>query len=294
MVEGYQGEVEDKPIDFDNDIHIDLEKTTSQYRRFNGRFQDENLTINDTIPVMIPASLETTNCLLFQLVLLQSDIVARDYVVGWGVFPLLNSDFVLNEGKFKVPLMFGNVNPVFDMFKKIETSIMRDLDKWVANLYFEVEKVNLMDIKVDKRSKQLYYAPIGGSVQEMQQVNRQDREPDPDASIDQSLPAAQAAEVPFANRQSFLSGANSMMAPEAGAGDLEAGPSQAVSVLEGATKADAGEDDLSSDGEPIDTTDMSNVDDEEEELERMAEALAGDSNKKEDAINYDHYQFSVA
>ena len=123
---------------------------------------DENLEIDDVIPVMIPANLETTNCLQFKLILLQSDIVPRDYVVGWGIFPLLNSDFGLNEGQFKVPLLFGNVDPRIDMFNKIEMAMMKDLDSWVSNLYFEIEKVNLMDIKEDKKSRKLYYAPLSG------------------------------------------------------------------------------------------------------------------------------------
>lgn len=124
---------------------------------------------------MIPAKLETTNCLQFKLVLLQSDIVPRDYVVGWGVFPLMNSDFGLNEGRFKIPLMFGNVDPRMDKFDKIEMAMMKDLDTWVSNLYFEVEKVNLMDVKEDKKSKKLYYQPVSGtSAQEMQQHNKQE------------------------------------------------------------------------------------------------------------------------
>jgi hypothetical protein len=49
-------------------------------------------------------------------VLLKSENIAKDYVVGWGVFPLLNSDFALNEGKFKVPLLFGGVDPTIDKF----------------------------------------------------------------------------------------------------------------------------------------------------------------------------------
>jgi len=149
-------------VDYDKDVHVDLEKTASQYVRFNGRFVDENLEIEDVIPVMIPAKLETTNCLQFKLILLQSDIVPRDYVVGWGIFPLLNSDFGLNEGKFKVPLQFGNVDPRIDKFDKMEQSFMKDLDTWISNLYFEIEKVNLMDIKEDKRSRNLYYAPVSG------------------------------------------------------------------------------------------------------------------------------------
>lgn len=163
----------DKPIDYNTDLHLDLEKTTSNYVRFNGRFVDENLELDDIIPVMIPAKLETTNCLQFKLVLLQSDIVPRDYVVGWGIFPLINSDFGLNEGRFKIPLLFGNVDPRIDMFNKVEMAMMKDIDSWVSNLYFEVEKVNLMDVKEDKKTKKLYYLPVAGmTAQEAQQVNR--------------------------------------------------------------------------------------------------------------------------
>ena len=113
-------EIVDKPINFEEDIEIDFDRSYTNYTRFNGRFQDDNLDIEDIVSVMIPAEPETTNCLQFKLVLLQSDIVPRDYVVGWGVFPLLNSDFALNEGNFKVPLLFGNVNPRIDKYMKIE------------------------------------------------------------------------------------------------------------------------------------------------------------------------------
>ena len=152
----------DKPIDYEKDVEIDLERAYTRYVRFNARHQDDNLDIDDVVSVMISPDLESTNCLQFELVLLESDIVPRDYVVGWGVFPLLNSDFQLNEGKFKVPLLFGQVKHQFDKFKKIEKEMMRDLDTWVSNLYFEIEKVNLMDIKIDDSTKKLYYSPVSG------------------------------------------------------------------------------------------------------------------------------------
>lgn len=150
------------PIDYKKDVLLDFEKTTTHYSRFNGRFLDDNLEIDDIIPVLIPPELETTNALQFKLVLLASDIVPRDYVVGWGIFPLINADFRLNEGKFKVPLLFGNVDPRIDKFDKIEMAMMEDLDKWVSNLYFEIEKVNLMDLKEDKKTRRIYYTPVGG------------------------------------------------------------------------------------------------------------------------------------
>ena len=175
----------DIPIDPAEDIRLDLHRTTTHYSRFNGRFLDENLEIEDIIPVLIPSKLETTNCLQFKLVLLQSDIVPQDYVVGWGIFPLLNSDFQLNEGKFKVPLLFGNVDPRVDKFDKIEMNMMKDLDNWVSNLYFEIEKVNLMDLKEDKKTKRLYYHPVSGmTAQEQQQVNKQEQNDDYEDEIE--------------------------------------------------------------------------------------------------------------
>ena len=52
---------------------------------------------------------------------------------------MINGDFNVNEGKFKVPLLFGNVNPTLHKYHMIEDSIRKDLDNWIANLYFEIE-----------------------------------------------------------------------------------------------------------------------------------------------------------
>ena len=43
---------------------------------------------------------------LFELFLLKSKDYTHDQVLGWGVFPLINSDFELNVGKFKVICIF--------------------------------------------------------------------------------------------------------------------------------------------------------------------------------------------
>lgn len=61
----------------------------------------------DEINILIPPVLQPSNVLQFELILLASDTVPKDYVVGWGVFPLVDSEFILNEGKFKLPMLFG-------------------------------------------------------------------------------------------------------------------------------------------------------------------------------------------
>ena len=99
---------------------------------------------------------------MFKLVLLESEQIERDYVVGWGAFPLIDSDFQLNEGKYKIPMLFGNVDPGIDKFGKIEQKMIKDLDNWLCNCYFEIEKINLMDVKVEENTDKLYYKPVSG------------------------------------------------------------------------------------------------------------------------------------
>ena len=42
---------------------IDLEKIHSEYKRFNSRFDDDELLINDTINCLVPPNPETSNVL---------------------------------------------------------------------------------------------------------------------------------------------------------------------------------------------------------------------------------------
>ena len=41
----------DKPIDYQKDVEIDLERSYSRYVRFNARHQDDNLEIEDVVSV---------------------------------------------------------------------------------------------------------------------------------------------------------------------------------------------------------------------------------------------------
>ena len=35
-----------------------------------------------------------------------------------------------------------------------------DLDNWLCNLYFEIERVNLMDLQVDEKEDRLFFSPV--------------------------------------------------------------------------------------------------------------------------------------
>ena len=69
----------------------------------------------------------------------------------------MNSEFVLNEGCFKVPLLFGGIKVNLDKFGRIEEQYKADVDNWLCNLYFEIEKIKLSEIKVHPEDSKLYY-----------------------------------------------------------------------------------------------------------------------------------------
>ena len=85
--------------------------------------------------------------MIFELVFLSSKTSSDDVVVGWGAFPIVNGDFQLNTGKFKVPLVHGAVDYDVDAFKCIESKYKRNLDEWLCNLYVDIRPIILNDFK---------------------------------------------------------------------------------------------------------------------------------------------------
>jgi hypothetical protein len=49
------------------------------------------------------------------------------------------------------------VNSSFDKFGRIEDHYKKDIDNWVCNLYFEVERIKLSEIKTHSVTRELYY-----------------------------------------------------------------------------------------------------------------------------------------
>lgn len=81
-------------------------------------------------------------------------------------------------------MLFGAVNPNMDRYLKIEGVIQKDLDAWLTNLYFEIEKVNLTDIKVETKTDRLFYRPVVGvSPQEQQQMLKMHAHDDADFAM---------------------------------------------------------------------------------------------------------------
>jgi hypothetical protein len=70
----------------------------------SGEYHLNNLRIEESLIIDAPSRSEAkpSMVILFELFLLKSQEYTHDQVLGWGVFPLVDADFELNKGKFKV------------------------------------------------------------------------------------------------------------------------------------------------------------------------------------------------
>jgi len=99
--------------------------------------------------------LEPSNVVLFELIWLSSQTTSTDYVMAWGAFPLVNGDFEINQGRFKLPLLNGVVDLSTNKFKDIEKKYIRNIDEWLANLYIEVRKFDVIGFQMVKEKIEL-------------------------------------------------------------------------------------------------------------------------------------------
>ena len=78
---------------------------------------------------------------------LSSKDTTQDSVLGWGAFPVVNGDFQITTGKFKVPLLYGAIDFTTNKFKDLEQRYARNLDEWLCNMYIDVRKIELFDFR---------------------------------------------------------------------------------------------------------------------------------------------------
>lgn len=60
-----------------------------------------------------------------------------DAVVGWGVLPMCTPDMALVSGKYKIPMLRGELDTTMDKFRDIEQIYTHDLSSWLCNLYIQ-------------------------------------------------------------------------------------------------------------------------------------------------------------
>ena len=134
----------------------------STSRLHNGQYHLNNIRFEESIRIKIPSlsNLAPSMVYLFELCLLRSKEFTYDQVLGWGVFPLIDSNFKVITGKYKVPLLFGPVNPAIEKYKDIQNSYMQKLDNWLCNLYFSLkfkEKEEKFTIPQEPRTESIFH-----------------------------------------------------------------------------------------------------------------------------------------
>lgn len=80
-----------------------------------------------------------------------------DKILGWGVFPLINSELRVNEGKFKTQMIYGDGFNHVLKYRDIEYQVKNDLNKWLCNMYFEITPLKILNTKVDLKQKLIFY-----------------------------------------------------------------------------------------------------------------------------------------
>jgi len=131
-------------------VWIDFGKVNSNVLRFDPA-KNPNMDFNGhKLYYMLPPSLSLlpSNVIMFEIVYLSSkNDITKDIVVGWGAFPIVNGDFEINTGKFKVPILYGKIDFSTNKFKDIEKKYMKNIDEWLCNLYIQVKKIELFDFR---------------------------------------------------------------------------------------------------------------------------------------------------
>jgi hypothetical protein len=112
--------------------------------RHRGRFYDTELDFaGQSVHTLSPATadLAPAHTLVFELFLLGGRRSPVDRVVAWSALPCCDSDLRPVEGRFRLPMLRGEVDLDMDQFVKMEQRWGLELDGWLGNLYLEVSRV---------------------------------------------------------------------------------------------------------------------------------------------------------
>ena len=162
-------ELEEK---YDN---LNFKTQHTQYRDFLGKYDDEEFYIDENLHLFFPPlkRMRPSYTLMFRVIRLSGEVKISDKVVGWGVFPLINSELKVNQGRFKVPIVqgSGSRNNV-QKYRDIEYGIKGNIDKWLCNMYFEINPLVIKDVKIDfKLGRILYKKPLEKRMEEVMDNN---------------------------------------------------------------------------------------------------------------------------
>jgi hypothetical protein len=96
-------------LDYQNKHKTKKWKRITKPKLHSGQYYQNEIRFQECLRLVAPSqgSVRPSMILLFELFMLKSKEFSCDQVLGWGVFPLLNPQFEINQGKFKVSILFS-------------------------------------------------------------------------------------------------------------------------------------------------------------------------------------------
>ncbi|KAG2767087.1 hypothetical protein JG687_00014198 [Phytophthora cactorum] len=134
----------------------------------HGRFYNTEVAVNQDMFVVCPPEVELRpgNTLVFEVFMLSQTTISAyagsnvmsiprrrrrggqnldqtmamqtDHVVAWGALPLTTPEFQVVQGKFKLPLLRGEMDHTMDKYQDMEKMYQADLTSWLCNFYIQV------------------------------------------------------------------------------------------------------------------------------------------------------------
>jgi len=148
-------------------IEISKKHRITLPKRHAGRYFHNCLRFEEDLEIRVPAEnqIKPSMALSFELFILKNRTLNYDKPVAYGYFPLINSDFELVEGRFKVPLLKGEIDRRVEKFADIESKYTENLDSWLCNLYFQTkvnEKPDQLSLKLPEEFEEFQYSVTSG------------------------------------------------------------------------------------------------------------------------------------
>lgn len=137
-------------------------KGYSKFRNFHGVYDDDEFFVDENCYLLYPPINRARPSMIieFKLIKLSSETSLDDEIVGWGVFPLLNSELEFNEGRFKIPILHGEVDEEITLYRQIQSKMIENLDVWLCNMYFEVEPLLIQKLEFDYEHEKMFIEKI--------------------------------------------------------------------------------------------------------------------------------------
>jgi hypothetical protein len=158
-----------------NPIELSRKARVTHPKRHSGRFYNTTLRFEESLFLKVPSRLRAPMCISFELFILRNSQFPSDKVVAHGFFPLVDSDFELLRGKFKVPLLRGPIDKTVDKYSNLTGKMQEDLDSWLCNLYFQLyseDPPNYLPLRLPEQYDEFAYSVTKPDGLKSQQASR--------------------------------------------------------------------------------------------------------------------------